>query len=722
VEGRAQGEPLQSLQVDAMGQRISVQIEQGGGDGVKGSGGRLSLTPTPRKQQSPAAASPLADSTNTTGAPAAGDPSTPSTMGGPGVQGAAPPLLGQPSPDDHSVVDLCESPAAASTPTNGKSSSSTSSFSNQFVLMEIPDDVTRCLLTSLSLPSLVKLSVCSKSLAESVFSRSYLWQKIDLSKLSYYQCNALTDRSLHRLLDAINAKGVTKALSIGCCNNIQGFGLEPLRGSQVIEELDLRKKYFQSTDGTGLEDSFVVNLLGTMMPFARPTHANYRSGMTSRLFTVRFNAQKKPPLTNGVATASRIQECFYSYGQVKKFLDSFDGSLKDRLWIDRVPCSHCNEPLVEKVPIEQFENNDASMLRCFECKSVSCGQKECPPIKRCQMCFSDLCCVNIGTCELCRVPICRSCCDVDECQGPCKRMIGDCCGLILECGVCKTKQCEDCTEMQFCYMCEEYYCCVEVSQCGLGYDCSFCSRCYPNPNRCSRCERTFCEDCDPEELSLCDGCNKLVCIYCEDLSDPCGGCNGMFCSNCRDISKTYDCCDEQYCHSCLPNFEECGVCQQCLFCCSDLSGCTKCMSWYGDKCLKVDGCRDCGMSFCAYCSSTDSKGGLTPCSYCHELICPSCREDSQVSDVLQSVPFCSGCSENVQATSFADSDDSSSSKSSDRRSRKNKADSLSSKLCELKLERARARRRLEATTEKVRSVEEKMLVSDPGWFPVDSIL
>ena len=129
------------------------------------------------------------------------------------------------------------------------------------------------------------------------------------------------------------------------------------------------------------------------------------------------------------------------------------------------------------------------------------------------------------------------------------------------------------------------------------------------------------------------------------------------------------------------------------------------------------------MTFCGYCSSTDSKGGLSPCSYCHELICPTCRKDNQVPGAGHPVPFCNDCSENVQATSIAGGDGLSSSKSDDRRrSRKNKADVLSTKLCELKLERARARRRLEAATDNIRRVEEKLLISDPGWFPANNDL
>ena len=721
-----------------MGQQISVQVEAG----VGGGGGRLSLTPTPQKQQPPPPL--LARSTTNTGA---SGPATPPTANG--IVAPAPPL-GQPSPNGGggsvgSVIDLCDSPATASTPTAGGGASSTSSMpSGRFALIEIPEDVTRSLLTCMDIPSLVKLSVCSKSMAESVYSRSYLWERIDLSTISYSRRPLLTDRSLHRLLDAVNAKEVTKALSLSHCHKIQGYGLEPLRGSVVLEELDLRVKQWLGLDvapdgTTGLDDGFVSNLLGTMMPIARPTSSNQRSATLSRLFTVRFNSQKKPPTLDGVATARRIQDCFHSHGQVKKFLEQFDGSLKDRLWIDRVPCGRCDAALVEKIPSEQLEANDASALRCFECKAVSCGQSGCPPTKRCQRCFADLCCVGVEKCEQCRKVSCANCIETRACEG-CKRTL--CtdfdCGL-LECGHCEKSFCCDCKPMSYCETCGDDYCpdCpVKFHEC-FGCCERFCSLCVPDPLSCALCLQAFCNYCDTDFLTQCDGCDKLICKECETLSDPCGGCaksgcKGVFCSKCREFSPKFDnCCEESYCRSCLPNFDICSLCKKCPLCHggeATVSWCSQCGESHGEKCLKVDECRDCGLTFCRYCSAADSRGGLSSCSYCHELICPSCsNRSSSPSDI-----FCSGCSENVQATSIGT--DGSCCLGTDRQHRKSKAaGALSSQLCALKLhrtqarrrledvdvQRARARRRLENAEEEVRVMEEKLSIKDAGWFPSD---
>ena len=155
---------------------------------------------------------------------------------------------------------------------------------------------------------------------------------------------------------------------------------------------------------TGLDDSFVIGLLQSMMPFARPTETNQRTAITSRLFTVRFNNQRRP--TRVGDRPMRMHECFNPYSQVKKFMESFDGSLKDRLWADRVPCGHCNCVLVEKIPSKVFESTDASAIRCAQCKTFSCGQNGCKSISRCQRCYDDLCCVEVKRCDSCNRDTC----------------------------------------------------------------------------------------------------------------------------------------------------------------------------------------------------------------------------------------------------------------------------------------------------------------------------
>ena len=277
-----------------------------------------------------------------------------------------------------------------------------------YALIEIPCDVSRRILESMGLSGRVKLSVCSKTLANSIYSKRYLWATIDFgAELSFKQRSLLTDRSLHRLLENVQAKQITKALSVRRCEKIQGYGLEPLRGSAVIEELDLRVKPSDTAFNgrTGLHDSFVLGLLSSMMPFARPTEASHRTTMTSKLFTIRFNRQRNPDRVEG--RPMRMHECFTSYSQVRTWVESFDGSLKDRLWLDRVPCSHCNGVLVEKIPSSIFEGIDASAIRCVQCKQFSCGQNGCKSTSRCQLCLNDLCCVSVKSCDNCNYDICE---------------------------------------------------------------------------------------------------------------------------------------------------------------------------------------------------------------------------------------------------------------------------------------------------------------------------
>ena len=86
-----------------------------------------------------------------------------------------------------------------------------------------------------------KLSTASKA---ALASKEY-WEldfaeigKCGGYKSKYYRAN-ISDDELRALLLSINAKNTLKTLHIGRCYKIVGHGLEPLRGSTVLERLVL---------------------------------------------------------------------------------------------------------------------------------------------------------------------------------------------------------------------------------------------------------------------------------------------------------------------------------------------------------------------------------------------------------------------------------------------------------------------------------------------------
>lgn len=66
------------------------------------------------------------------------------------------------------------------------------------------------------------------------------WEQIDVGVLmGREKASTLTDGELGGILTCINAKSVVKRLSLTFCTNIDGSGLEPLRGSSILEQVDL---------------------------------------------------------------------------------------------------------------------------------------------------------------------------------------------------------------------------------------------------------------------------------------------------------------------------------------------------------------------------------------------------------------------------------------------------------------------------------------------------
>ena len=69
------------------------------------------------------------------------------------------------------------------------------------------------------------------------------WSRLDFVDLEIELCEKLTDDDLGAILACIDAKRNLKQLTLTSCFGIVGQGLQPLRGSEVLETLDLDMSY-----------------------------------------------------------------------------------------------------------------------------------------------------------------------------------------------------------------------------------------------------------------------------------------------------------------------------------------------------------------------------------------------------------------------------------------------------------------------------------------------
>ena len=104
------------------------------------------------------------------------------------------------------------------------------------------------LLRCLDLRSLLLLSTCNSAFQREVFRKQIgeddgcasIWKTIDFGPVPSDMAAQLSDDQLKKLLVKCHAKEATTILKLTGCVGLRGWGLEPLRGSIVLREADLR--------------------------------------------------------------------------------------------------------------------------------------------------------------------------------------------------------------------------------------------------------------------------------------------------------------------------------------------------------------------------------------------------------------------------------------------------------------------------------------------------
>jgi hypothetical protein len=119
--------------------------------------------------------------------------------------------------------------------------------------------------------SYVKLAASSdRDLVDFIYTgcTSYLWRNLDLQEYP-----GIMDSQLKSLLERINGQSITTNIVLDKTSDttITGSGLEPLRGSKVLESIDLRQSLSLNRGPTSLVDELVADILSTMIPHALET-------------------------------------------------------------------------------------------------------------------------------------------------------------------------------------------------------------------------------------------------------------------------------------------------------------------------------------------------------------------------------------------------------------------------------------------------------------------
>ncbi|KAK1740850.1 hypothetical protein QTG54_008102 [Skeletonema marinoi] len=337
------------------------------------------------------------------------------------------------------------------------------------------------------------------------------WSTLDFGDIEEHLAIKLSDGDISAVLTCIDAVNRLKTLKLTNCINIIGVGLEPLRGSTIIEQIDLSlvEKYQSPwlSPKPPISCELVLPILDSIIEREGCSlrHVQFPSVWSERGERVQF--EQFIGRYNEMISRGGIINCAKCNTRLPEYVSWIDNSGIDR--IQNYTCYECLKYYCEFCT----DDNDRCMLRY------------------CSLCERKLClgCQNYEECIGCGIYTCVGCTDFTDCSG----------------SGCDADICEDCIASgeysEKCWKCERYFC---HENCVLSNRCDSCKKnCCDDCEEeyeydwpyCTDCGDRFCDDCNEKKgtdaIQICDGCDTSCCGDCrvsickeEESNEKCGGC------------------------------------------------------------------------------------------------------------------------------------------------------------------------------------------------------
>ena len=310
---------------------------------------------------------------------------------------------------------------------------------------------------------------------------------LDFGEIERTLAAKITDDLLREILICIDANTNLRRLKLTGCVNITGAGLDHLRGSAVLEQIDLslvaehESPEFQiSVDrlaGT-VTVLDVEPLLSCVLPILDSIIERDDNVLRSIVFPKRWRRVGNAVLTDFLG---RCNQMFRSrnISCVKCDLNIISLQwfpLRGKFYgLQKNTCYSCTKHFCYNCTVE--ENGGLHLKYCENCEKERCH--ECMPVEQCDVCESDYCkqCNPIEQCRECGDFSCGDC----QIMGRCRGTIG-----------------------------------------GIRCSATFCERC--TPSECAGCLKPFCDDC--RDFHVCKKCGRFHCGDCSKSK------RGTFCEHC----------------------------------------------------------------------------------------------------------------------------------------------------------------------------------------------
>mmetsp|Transcript_3606 Transcript_3606/g.7592 ORF Transcript_3606/g.7592 Transcript_3606/m.7592 type:complete len:383 (-) Transcript_3606:10-1158(-) len=302
------------------------------------------------------------------------------------------------------------------------------------------------------------------------------WEALDFGDIEKDLAAKLSDDDIRGVLLSIDAVNNLKRLRLTNCINISGAGLDPLRGSTIIQHIDLSL--------VGDHESAKLD------PEPPISCAEVLPILDSIIERGEDCSLEHLQLPNEWRKERNTESDFHA------FLTRFNNYLSSRADV----CLKCSCNLSENNEIQMIDlagsEYGTQNYTCYDCMN-----------KYCYECEDHLFGCYIRLCHRCEKSYCAHCQTVDYCT---------CCGF---------SYCVDCIDSKQCSQCEENTCldCIPGVRChnNCGADKIWCIPCVEDGDafsRCASCNESYCADCCVSNVlhavQICDDCDQYLCGQC----------------------------------------------------------------------------------------------------------------------------------------------------------------------------------------------------------------
>jgi len=282
------------------------------------------------------------------------------------------------------------------------------------------------------------------------------WDNLDFGVIEKDLATKLSDEDISAVLQHVDAVNNVKRLRLTNCTNITGVGLEPLRGSAIIELLDL-SLHEDCQPVINPEPPISCEIV---LPILDSIISAVRCALKYLEFPYKWRKDR--------STDSDFYAFIFRYNYNRYYMPSSA----------TISCLRCNHD----IPFGFFQ---------LDVDRRAGG---------------DLYGKHRFTCSKCTKRYCYDCQDDNDAGG---------CKLLGSCDICHRDSCWECKEVNLCHGCAEYVC----NDCS-GFVCDgckrmFCCRCNGDYEdevlECSQCDAAHCNSCD----SACVECGLFSCQTCQ---------------------------------------------------------------------------------------------------------------------------------------------------------------------------------------------------------------